>query len=179
MCLKDEGPSNKERVELLLRLKADLQKEGFRVSWSNPFFEDGGRVSDAPPFAEGTRFYVSGLAVPRIAPFDVVTALISVEPDFLHFSLCVYFRDVMEPAIEVHEIEEIYARHDGSWFPSLADYFREVQESYPLQWDVEYDSCIEDSLYGHFPLDDSGAIISLLRALRKGDEVTYEKGCQA
>jgi hypothetical protein len=68
---------------------------------------------------------------------------------------------------------------DRSWFPSLADYFQELQDSFSLKWDVEYDSCIEDSLYGHFPLDDSGAIISLLRALRKGDGVTYEKGCQA
>jgi hypothetical protein len=151
---------------LLLELKADLEKEGFRVSWRNPFFEEDGRVSDAPPFAEGTRFYVSGLPVPRIAPFDIVTALISVEQDFLYFSLCFYFRDVMEPAIEVHEIEEVYDRHDGSWFPSLVVYCQEVQESYSLQWDVEYDSCIEDSLYGHFPLDDTGRIISLLRALR-------------
>jgi hypothetical protein len=156
---------------LLQRLKADLEKEGFRVSWHDPFFEEDGRVSDAPPLAEGTRFYVSGLPVPRIAPFDVVTALISVEQDFLYFSLCFYFRDVMEPAIEVHEIEEIYARHDGSWFPALADHFRVVQESYRLQWDVEYDSCIEDSLYGHFPPDSPGVIISLMRALQtiKGD----------
>jgi hypothetical protein len=166
MCLKDEGPSNKERVELLPGLKADLEKEGFRVSWRNPFFEEDGRVSDVPPFAEGTRFYVSGLTVPRIAPFDVVTALISVEQDFLYFSLCFYFRDVLEPAIEAEEIEEIYDRHDGSWFPSLADYFQELQESFSLKWDVEYDSCIEDSLYGRFPLDSPGVIISLMRALR-------------
>ena len=166
MCLKDEGPSNKERVELLLGLKADLEKEGFRVSWSNPFFDSGGQFSEAQPFSEGTQIYVSNLPVPKIAPFDVVTALISVERDFLYFSLCVYFRDVMEPAIEAHEIHEIYDRHDGSWFPSLVDYFREIQEPFSLKWDVEYDSCIEDSLYGHFPLDDPGVIISLLRALR-------------
>jgi hypothetical protein len=165
MCLKDKVSSNKEGMALLLGLKADLEKEGFRVSWHNPFFEEDGRVSDAPPLAESTRFYVSGLPVPRIAPFDVVTALISVEQDFLYFSLCFYFRDVMEPAIEVHEIEEIYDRHDGSWFPSLVVYCQEVQESYSLKWDVEYDSCIEDSLYGHFPLDGAGRIISLMRAL--------------
>jgi hypothetical protein len=47
MCLKDEGPSNKERVELLLGLKADLEKEGFRVSWRNPFFGAGGQFSEA------------------------------------------------------------------------------------------------------------------------------------
>lgn len=155
---------------MLLGLKADLEKEGFRVSWRNPFFEEDERVSDAPPFAEGVRFYVSGLPVPRIAPFDVVTALISVEQDFLYFSLCFYFRDVMEPAIEVHEIEEIYDRHDGSWFPSLVVYCQEVQESFSLQWDIEYDSCIEDSLYGHFPLDGPGEIISLMRALRERRE---------
>jgi hypothetical protein len=153
-------------MELLPGLKADLEKEGFRVSWHDPFFEADGRVSDAPQCAEVTRFYVSGLSIPRIAPFDVVTALISVEEDFLYFSLCFYFRDVMEPAIEADEIHEIYDRHDGSWFPSLVVYCQEVQESYSLQWDVEYDSCIEDSLYGHFPLDRSGEIISLLRALR-------------
>jgi hypothetical protein len=170
MCLKDEGLSNKERVELLLGLKADLEKEGFRVSWSNPFFDSGGQFSEAQPFSEGTQIYVSNLPVPKIAPFDVVTALISVELDFLYFSLCVYFRDVMEPAIEADEIHEIYDRHDRSWFPSLADYLLEVQESFSLKWDVEYDSCIEDSLYGHFPLDGPAEIISLLRALRERHE---------
>jgi hypothetical protein len=170
MCLRCDGHSSEADSALLLGLKADLEKEGFRVSWHNPFFDADGLVPDTPPFAEGTRVYVSGLPVPRIAPFDVVTALISVERDVLYFSLCFYFRDVMEPAIEVHEIEEIYDRHDGSWFPALADYFRDVRESYRLQWDVEYDSCIEDSLYGHFSLDGAGQIIALLRALRERHE---------
>jgi hypothetical protein len=151
MRKRDEALSKDEGMKLLLGLKADLEKEGFRVSWRNPFFEEDGRVSEAPPFAEGKRFYVSGLPVPRIAPFDIVTVLVSVEQDFLYFSLCFYFRDVMEPATEVHEIEEVYDRHDGSWFPSLVVYCQEVQESYSLQWDVEYDSSIEDSLYGHSP----------------------------
>lgn len=166
MSLKDEGPSNKERVELLLGLKADLEKEGFRVSWSNPFFELDGRSKEAQPFSEGPQIYVSNLPVPKIAPFDVVTALIRVEWDFLYFSLCFYFRDVLEPAIEAEDIQEIYDRHDSSWFPSLVDYFWEIQTSYSLKWDVEYDSCIEDSLYGHFPLDSPAEIISLMRTLR-------------
>jgi hypothetical protein len=166
MCLKDEGLSSKARVELLLGLKADLEKEGFRVSWSNPFFDSGGQFSEAQPFSEGTHIYVSNLPVPKLAPFDVVTALISVERDSLYFSLCVYFRDVMEPAIEADEIHEIYDRHDGSWFPSLVAYFQEIQEAFSLKWDVEHDSHIEDSLYGDFPLGDAGQIISLMRALR-------------
>jgi hypothetical protein len=170
MCLKDEGPSNKERVELLLRLKADLEKEGFRVSWSNPFFDSGRQYSEAKPFSEGMQIYVSNLPVPKLAPYDVIAVLISVEQDYLYFSLNVYFRDVMEPVIEIHEIEEIYDRHDGSWFPTLVAYFQEIQEAFSLKWDVEHDSHIEDSLYGDFPLDDPGVLISLLRALRERDK---------
>jgi hypothetical protein len=165
MCSKYEGHSNKERVELLLRLKTDLEKEGFRVSWRNPFFYADEQATEEQLFSEGERIYISGVPVPRIAPFDVVTVLISAEQDHLYFSLCVCFRDVMENAIELPEIEEIYDRHDGAWFPSLVNYFREIQESFSLKWDVEYDSCIEDCLYGHFPLDNPAKIISLIRAI--------------
>ncbi len=165
MCLGDKGLSKTDKMELLLGLKADLEKEGFRVSWRNPFFEENGQPSNAKPFSEGMQIYVANLPVPEIAPCDVVTALISVERDFLYFSLCVYFCRVMEEAVEAPDIHEIYDHHDGTWFPALVDYFQEVQEHYSLQWDVEYDSCIEDSLYGNFPLDGSEEIISMLRAL--------------
>jgi hypothetical protein len=167
---KQDEVSNKQKVELLLALRGDLEKEGFRISWRNPSFEPDVTLSAQQPFSEGLRFYIPDVPVPQIAPHDSVSALISAEDDCLYFSLSVSFCKALEEAIEVPDIEKVYERHDSIWFPVLVDYFRDIQDKFLLKWDVEYDVCIEDSLFEYFPLDGPGEIISLVRALLERHE---------
>jgi len=94
---------------------------------------------------------------------DRVTAFVSVERESLFFSLSFHFNNVMDEAMEAHEIDAIWDLHDSKWFPVLAGYLREIQEAYCLRWDIEHNDCIIDTLYGLFPLPDLERLLSLMR----------------
>ena len=46
------------------------------------------------------------------------------------------------------------------------DYFTELENSFHLTWETEYDESIEDNLYSRFPLGVAGNIPAIMKTLK-------------
>ena len=72
--------------------------------------------------------------------------------------------------MEVNEIEAVYQKHDSVWFPNLSDYLTDVEDSFKLSWDTEYDESIEDNLTGWIPLEKYEIIHDIMKKLQQHQE---------
>jgi len=161
--------SENEQKELILKLKKDLEIEGFKTSWQDPFFawmhgEPLQReLSDQDT---GDNFYIYSLPFPNVAPFDIATIRINADSRFISFVMTFYFCMVLENFLKADKFNEIFDRHDNDWLLKLVDYFTDISDRFSLQWDIEYDEFIEDSLWGNFSFESVEDIIPLIQTIK-------------
>jgi len=156
---------------LALNIQKTLGKDGFLMSRENPFLNwmRGQQATVSRPEDLGLSFYIANPPVLPISPFDFSTMLISFEPlpsDSIYFQLTFYFYSALQPCIEANEIHAAYDKHDSIWFPKLSEYFTEIENTFNLSWETEYDESIEDNLSGRIPLERAENILSLMKALK-------------
>lgn len=138
-----------ERKESALKLMDELEKEGFKANW----------------FGE-TEIQVEDLPIPKIVPFDIANLIISVQEYHIYFAIIIKFIKVLEDLIEAEEINKVCDLHNDKWLIELTSYyFSSIDPSAKLNWDVEYDVDIEDTMYGFF--DTVEEVIPFIRNLRK------------
>ena len=168
--MKTEQHSEKEIRQLILKIKDELENEGFKTTWQDPFYA---WVHDIPLDQEpsehdiGNTFYIPDPPVRKIAPFDFVAVRLQILPDFIYFELSLYYCKELEDLVEADEIEEIFDRHATEWSPKRTEYFADIAIEFSLLWDTEHDEYIEDSLYGSFPYESSDKIVSIMRAIKR------------
>ncbi|MFA5286125.1 MAG: hypothetical protein WC347_11060 [Smithellaceae bacterium] len=160
---------------IAMDIKRTLAKEGFRLSLTNPCYAriHGEQVPACPLEDLGLSFYIIGPPIPPVAPFDFITVYISLEkPEMggICFQLTFCFHAALEPCMEVNEIEAVYQKHDSVWFPNLSDYLTDVEDSFKLSWDTEYDESIEDNLTGWIPLEKYEIIHDIMKKLQQHQE---------
>lgn len=163
--------SEKEQKEVILKLKKDLEKEGFKTCWYDPFFawmhpEDTKMKELQSEVAE--TFYISDLPIPQIVPFDLATVSISVSEQ-ITFKLSLYYVTILEDEVEGDAINSIFDRHATEWSVRRTDYFSDIASRLSLLWDTEYDVYIEDVLCGYFPLEQNQQILSIM------DHINYKE----
>ncbi|MGH7799867.1 MAG: hypothetical protein ACREOW_04450 [Thermodesulfobacteriota bacterium] len=146
--MRKDSLSISEKKGLTLKLKAELEREGFKTSWSD---ETTIRVQDLP--------------IPKIVPFDIANLIISVQEYHIYFAIIIKFIKVLEDLIEAEEINKVYGDLHNKWFDELTSYLSSIDPFAKLKWDVEYDVDIEDTMYGF--LDTVDEVISLIRNLRE------------
>lgn len=157
-----------EDVTIISNIKAALEKAGFETKWRSPFWEwvhPECRGNDDIERHDGSRLYVAGLPVPAGIPFDLAEVEISIHDNRLYFSFTLYFYAVLKDAIEVEDFRKIHEQHDLEWFPSLRIFYLDVASRFGLQWDIEYDESIEDSLCRYFRTDEWHKVIDLVQTL--------------
>jgi len=131
---------------MALKLKAELEMEGFKASWSDE-----------------TTIQVEDLPIPKIVPFDIANLIISVQEYNIYFAIIIKFIKVLEDLIEAEEINKVCELHN-EWFDKLVSYLNPIDPSGKLQWDIEYDIDIEDTMCGFF--DTTEEVIPFIRNLR-------------
>ena len=135
------------RKELALKLKVELERQGFKTNW----------------YGE-TGIQLEGLQIPKIVPFDIANLIISVQEYNTYFAIIINFIKVLEDLIEAEEINKVYELHN-EWFAELTYHLSSIDPSAKLEWDVEYDIDIEDTMYGF--LDTVEEVIPFIHNLRK------------
>ena len=145
--MRKDSLSISEKKELALKLKAELEREGFKTSWSD---ETGIQVEDLP--------------IPKIVPFDIANLIISVQEYHIYFAIMIKFIKVLVDLIDAEEINNVYDLHN-KWFDKLVSYLSPIDPSAKLKWDVEYDVDIEDTMYGFFEMVEE--VIPFIHNLRK------------
>lgn len=167
-------------VDLIsLNLKKTLAKDGYLLCRENPFLNwiRHEEVTACRPEKLGLNFYIASPPVPPVSPFDLATVFISFEPPpsgHIFVQLTFHFHTVLEPCIEADEIYAVYDKHNAIWFPNLAEYFTEIENSFNFSWDTEYDESIEDNLSIHMPLEKVDNIPTIMKSLK----LQYEQWCQ-
>ena len=136
-----------ERKELALKLKEELERDGFNTNWSDE-----------------TTIQVEDLPILKIVPFDIANLIISVQEYHIYFAIIIKFIKVLEDLIEAEEINSVCDLHNDKWFIELTSYFSNIDPSAKLKWDVEYDIDIEDTMCGFF--DTTEEVIPFIRNLR-------------
>lgn len=157
---------------IALDIQKTLAGDGFLLSRNNPFHDwiRGAQVTVCNPDELGLSFYIANPPVPKMAPYDFATVFISLEnPEMggICFQLTFYFHSALEPCVEVKEIEAVYQKHDSVWFLSLSDYLSDIEGSFRLSWDTEYDESIEDNLTGRITLEKFGIIHDIMKKLQQ------------
>src|SRR3972149_4394390 len=137
-----------EKKELALKIKEELEKEGFITIWSDE-----------------TAIQVEDLPIPKIVPFDIANLIIRVEEYCIYFEIIIKFIKVLEDLIEAEEINKVCDLHNAKWLIELTSYFSSKDPSSKLEWDVEYDVDIEDTMCGY--LDTVEEVIPFIHNLRK------------
>src|SRR3989304_4978386 len=128
--MKINNFSLSKRKELAFKLKEELERNGFKTSWSDE-----------------TTIQVEDLPIPKIVPFDIANLIISVQEYNIYFAIIINFIKVLEDLIEAEEINKVYELHN-EWFAELTYHLSSIDPSAKLEWDVEYDIDIEDTMYG-------------------------------
>ena len=172
--MKENNQDNRLNT-VALNVKRALSKDGILLSSKNPFYHwiHGEQVTFCNPEELGLSFYIANPPVPKMAPYDFATVFISFEtPEMggICFQLTFYFHAALEPCIEVKDIEAVYDKHDSVWFLSLSDYLSDIEDSFKLSWDTEYDESIEDSLTGRIPLEKAEIIHDIIKKLQEQHE---------
>ena len=169
--MKTEQHSEEETRQLILKIKDELENEGFKTTWQDPFYawvhgipldQQGGSKQDI-----GDTLYIFDPPVRRIVPFDLAAVRLGIHSDSIYFELFLYYCKELEDLVEADEIEEIFDRHATEWSPKRTEYFADIAIEFSLLWDTEHDEYIEDSLYGNFPYESSDKIISIMRAVKR------------
>jgi len=167
--IKNDNQAKDNTVALLLSLKYRLDQEGYQTSWDNPFFRwlrpDDYRA-ESPISAMPSVFFVSGISLPRVAPFDFVSAKISIDIYYIYMTITFHFYTVQIGADQKEQFDCIYVLHDECWQPQLVKMMNPVLMKYSLKWNVEYDETIEDDLYDNFPLSDTDKILAILEDVK-------------
>jgi hypothetical protein len=160
-----------EDQSVLLDLMNILKKEGFKMTQVHPFFAWINRKyspGDSPSNADTTKIYITDLAIPQVAPFDIAYIEIHLDHldrDCFYLALTICFHSVMEGLLEGEEFNEVFSKHDELWMPQLVRLFQPAEMDFPLKWDTEYGETIEDTLYGYFPLSDKDRVIAAVRLI--------------
>ena len=168
--MKAEQHSEEERRQTILKIKENLEREGFKTTWQDPFFA---WIHGTPLDKKGSEhsigdtLYISNPPVRKVTPFDFTMVSLRSDHDHIFFELSLYYCKELEGIVDAHAINKIYDRHAGDWAPKMAVYFNDIATEFSLRWDTEYDVYIEDSLYGNFPVESPDQIISLMRAIKK------------
>src|SRR3972149_9861718 len=136
-----------ERKELALKLKEELERDGFNTNWSDE-----------------TTIQVEDLPILKIVPFDIANLIISVQEYHIYFAIIIKFIKVLEDLIEAEEIEKVCELHND-WSAELSSYLSSIDPSAKLNWDVEYDVDIEDTMCGF--LDTVEEVFPFIHNLRK------------
>lgn len=136
-----------KRKELALKLKEEIEKEGFKSKRSGD-----------------TRIQVEKLPLPKIVPFDTAELNIRVDENKIFFEIIFYFIKVLEDCVEAEEAEKVYVLNE-KWFADLSHYLSSTLPISKLETDVEHDIDIQDSLYGFFNTPEE--VITLVRKLRE------------
>jgi len=168
--MKTERYSEEERRQIILKIKEELEKEGFKTTWRNPFIQWLHATSphlQASENESGHTLYIGDLPVPKIAPFDVAAASLRIDLDRIYFELSLYYSKELEDVIDADAINEIVHRHASDWSGKIVSYFNDIANEFSLEWDTEYDIYIEDTLYGNFPVESADKIISIMKAIKK------------
>lgn len=150
--MRADNFSLSERKELALKLKEELERDGFNTLWSDE-----------------TTIQVEDLPIPKIVPFDIANLIISVQEYHIYFAIIIKFIKVIEDLIDAEEINNVYELHN-EWFNELEFYLNPIDPSAKLKWDVEYDVDIEDNMYGF--LDTVDEAIPFIHNLR--GTINYE-----
>src|SRR3970282_3018272 len=90
-----------ERKELALKIKSELERDGFNKIWSDE-----------------TTIQVEDLPIPKIVPFDIANLIISVQEYNIYFGIIIKFIKVLEDLIEAEEINKVCELHN-EWFDKL------------------------------------------------------------
>lgn len=165
---------------IALDIQRTLARDGFLLSRTNPFFNwiRGEKITFCNPDELGLSFYIANPPVPKMAPYDLATVFINIEnPEMggIYFQLTFRFHSFLEPCIEVKDIEAVYDKHDSVWFLSLSDYLSDIEDSFKLSWDTEYDESIEDSLTGRIPLEKYEIIHDIMKKLQDQHEEWHQR----
>lgn len=146
--MRKDSLSISEKKKLALKLKEELERDGFNTIWSDE-----------------TTIQVEDLPIPKIVPFDIANLIISVQEYHIYFAIIIKFIKVLEDLIEAEEINKVCDLHNDKWLIELTSYFSSIDPSAKLNWGVEYDVDIEDTMYGFF--DTTEEVIRFIRNLRK------------
>src|SRR3972149_12159886 len=146
--MRKDSLSISEKKELAFKLKEELERDGFNTIRSDE-----------------TTIQVEDLPIPKIAPFDIANLIISVQEYHIYFAIIIKFIKVLEDLIEAEEINKVCDLHNDKWLIELTSYFSIIDPSSKLEWDVEYDVDIEDTMYGNF--DTIEEVIPFIHNLRK------------
>ena len=119
-------------------------------------------------------FFISGIFLPRVAPFDFVSARIAVDAYYIHMAVTFHFYTVQIGADQKEQFDCIYVLHDECWHPQLVKLMSPVQMNHSLEWDVEYDDITEDDLYGNFPFSDADKVLAIMEDV-KNLQITVRK----
>jgi len=137
-----------ERKKLAFKLKEELERDGFNTLWSDE-----------------TTIQVEDLPIPKIVPFDIANLIISVQEYHIYFAIIIKFIKVLEDLIEAEEINKVCDLHNDKWLIELTSCFSSIDPSAKLNWGVEYDVDIEDTMYGFF--DTVEEVIPFISSLRR------------
>jgi len=110
-----------ERKKLALKLKEDLERDGFNTIWSDE-----------------TTIQVEDLAIPKIVQFDIANLIISVQEYHIYFAIIIKFIKVLEDLTDAEEINKVCDLHNNKWLIELTSYFSSIDPSSKLEWDTMY-----------------------------------------
>jgi len=158
-------------------IKRAIEERGFFTTWSDPFFDwiHKSNANPSEPPENLHRFFIADPPVLKIAPYDIATIRIDASNDSIYFALTFYYCSVMEPCLEPEDFHEVWHKHDTDWIIKLEEYFSEIEHRFKLEWDIEYDSTIEDALYGCFPSDQDEKVIKILEAVKASQGFVRQK----
>ncbi|HWP93434.1 MAG TPA: hypothetical protein VNN20_14675 [Thermodesulfobacteriota bacterium] len=132
--MRKDNFSISEKKKIALKLKSELEREGFKTMLTR----------------EGTEVRVEDLPIPRIVPFDIVKLITRVDEHHIYFAIVFNFIKVLENLIDADEINHVYGDLHNEWFDKLVLYMSPINPDEKLKWDIEYDIDIEDTFYGNF-----------------------------
>lgn len=160
-----------------MEIKQALEERGFVTTWSDPFFDwiHKSNANRSEPPEKPHRFFIADPPVPNIALFDIATAKIDTSDDSVYFAFTFYFSSVMEPCLEPEDFHVVWHKHDTEWMPKLEEYFSEIKHKFKLKWDIEYDTTIEDTLYGWVPFNQEENIIEIMEAVKASHDSVRQK----
>jgi len=162
-----------EIPSVMLDLTKRLAEEGFKATGVNPFFawvNGESWTGDSPVNAATTKIYITDIAVPQVAPFDIAYIAIHLDCDRFYLALTICFHSIMEGLLEAEEFNEVISKHDELWMLQLVRLFQPSEMGFSLKWDTEYDATIEDTLYGYFPQSDMDRVIEAIRSINSCKE---------
>lgn len=153
---------------MILKLKKDLETEGFETSWQDPFFawmHPEYAKTEEPQSEPKDTFFICDLPIPKITPFDLAAVSITFNEQ-IDFKLSLYYINILEGEVDGDVINNIFDRHATDWSVKMNDYFFDIASQFSLLWDTEYDVYIEDCLYGCFTFQSHQQILSIMKAIK-------------